>query len=171
MEQHSEQQEQLVELAYITYRERVLRFIQYRINNDDEAEDLTQDVFVRLIDCAQMLSEATLKSFVFTIARNLVSDYLRRQYKWQDISAYLLESTPALCDEAESRVVARDLARQEHLRVLRMPKQRALIYRLSRFEDQAISEIAESLNLSKRTVENQLRVGRKEMRNYMRLCI
>lgn len=171
MKQNPEKQEHLIELAYISYRERVLRFIQCRINDGDEAEDLTQDVFVRLIDYRQMLSEATMQSFVFTIARNLVYDYLRRHYKWQEISAYLLEHTPALCGETESHIVARDLADQEQLRLLHMPKQRATIYRLSRFEDQDAGTIAAHLNLSKRTVENHLRLGRQEMRSYMRQCI
>ena len=171
MKQNPEKQEHLIELAYISYRERVLRFIQCRINDGDEAEDLTQDVFVRLIDCKQMLSEVTLQNFVFTIARNLVNDYLRRHYKWQEISAYLIEVTSALCSETENRIVARDLASHEQFRLLHMPKQRATIYRLSRFEEQDAGTIAESLNLSKRTVENHLRLGRQEMRSYMRQCI
>lgn len=171
MKQTNERQGQLIELAYISYRERVFRFIQCRIDDGDEADDLTQDVFVRLMEYKQMLTEATLQNFLFTIARNLVNDYLRRHYKWQEISAFLMESTPFLCRETESHIVARDLAHQEHIRLLRMPKQRATVYCLSRFHDQDTETIANRLNLSKRTVENHLRMGRQEMRNFMRLCI
>lgn len=171
MKSDFEKQIGLIEEAYTSYRDGVFRFILCRINDPDEAEDLTQDVYVRLMEYQQMLTEATLQNFVFTIARNLVNDHLRRYYKWQEISTYLYDMLPTQSNEMESRIVARDLAREEHLRVLRMPKQRATIYSLCRYEEQGADEIADRLNLSKRTVENHLRLGRKEMRQYMALCI
>lgn len=171
MKQKPKKQDELIELAYISYRERVLRFIQCRINDGDEAEDIAQDVFVRLMEYKQLLSEATLQNFVFTITRNLVNDYLRHHHRWQEIFNHLLMATPFRCEETESRIVAGDLVRLEHLRLLQMPRQRATVYRLSRFDGQDAGSIATLLHLSKRTVENHLRLGRQEMRNYLRPCI
>ena len=65
-------------------------YITYRITHRYEAEDLTQDIFVRLLDYKQMLRPDTVKSFLVTIARNIVIDYIRRYYKKQEIDSYIL---------------------------------------------------------------------------------
>ena len=112
-----------------------------------------------------------MKSFIYTIARNLVIDYLRRYYKAQEITSYIYDSVPASTMETESSIVARDLQAQE-LKCLRtLPEQRRKIYMLNRFQEKSSSEIAETLQLSKRTVENHLFICRKEVRAYMKQCI
>lgn len=47
----------------------------------------------------------------------------------------------------------------------------SLIYTLNRFENKTSPEIANELNLSCRTVENHLFLGRREMREFFRNCI
>lgn len=171
MKQNSEKQKSLVEQAYTSYREGVFRFIRSRIDDVDEAEDMTQDVFVRLIEHQQMLSEVTLQSFLFTIARNLVNDFLRRHYKWQEISSYLYDALPTATQEVEQQVIAKDLARCERRYVECLPPQRAKVYILSRYQEKSSAEIAQMMDLALRTVENHLCISRKEVRNYMRQCV
>lgn len=160
-----------VEEAYHRFREPLLRYLRSRLDDADEAEDMVQDAFLRLMDYRQMLCEETMESFLFTIARNLLNDYLRRFYKWQEISMYLCEHTPTADLHVESRIVARDLAACERLRVGQLPPQRCAIYRLSRYEAMSTEEIADRMQLSKRTVENHLCIGRKEVRDYLRRCM
>jgi hypothetical protein len=52
-----------------------------------------------------------------------------------------------------------------------IPDQRRKVYELTRFEENSASDIAVMLNLSQRTVENHLRMGREEVRKYIRQCI
>lgn len=162
---------QLIEESYVNLHHSVYLYIYYKIDNKEEAEDLAQDVFVRLMEYGQMLCPDTVKSFIFTIARNLVYDYLRRYYKKQEVSSYIYESTATCSNETESRVVANDLASHEMCKLSVLPPQRRTIYAMRRFEDKSIADISTELNLSPRTVENHLRMGRKEMREYIRQCI
>ena len=64
-----------------------------------------------------------------------------------------------------------DLMTMERTRLAAMPEQRRLIYTLNRFENKTSPEIANELNLSCRTVENHLFLGRREMREFFRNCI
>ena len=137
----------------------------------EEAEDLAQDVYVRLMDYDRMLCAETIKYFIFTIARNLVTDYLRRYYKRQEVTSYLYEHTVAYTNETELRVVANDLEACEKYRLSLLPPRRRTIYAMSRFEDKSISDISAELNLSHRTVENHLRIGRHEVREFIKQCI
>lgn len=161
----------LVADSYERYHRPVFRYICSRINDCEEAKDLSQDVFVRLMEYKQMLCPDTVCSFIYTIARNLMTDYLRRYYKKQEITSYIYDASRNSVDEPENRIVADDLSRHERLRISRMPSQRRKIYIMHRFGEQSSEEISQKLNLSRRTVENHLFIGRKEVREYIRQCI
>lgn len=161
----------LIADAYEHYRNSVYTYIYSRINHREDAEDLSQDVFLRLMDYKQLLRAETVRSFLFSIARNLVIDYVRRYAKWQEISSYLYDMSGRSTDESESRVVAADLQAVEQSRIRLLPPQRRKIYVMSRFGEKSAAEIADSLHLSRRTVENHLLMGRKEVRAYMKACI
>lgn len=161
----------LVAAAFNDYKFQLLGYINHRINNPDDAEDLVQDTFVRLLECGKMLRDDTVKSFIFTIANNLVVDYLRRYYKKQEIASYMMGSAISVVRSAESDVIAGDLRKHEVLKMSTLPIQRKRIYYMSRFMDMSVDEISEKLSLSRRTVENHLFIGRKEVREYIKKCI
>lgn len=162
---------QLIADSYERYRSSVYLYIYRKVNNKEEAEDLSQDVFVRLMDYKQMLRPDTVKFFIYAISRNLVNDYLRRYYKKQEVTSYIYDVVKVAHDEVESGVVANDLLACEKNRVALLPQQRRKIYVMSRFEDKSVTDISEELNLSRRTVENHLFIGRKEVREYLKRCI
>ena len=62
-------------------------------------------------------------------------------------------------------LVAKDLRLLVDMIVETMPPQRKMIYRMSRDEGLSNTEIAENLQLSKKTVENHLNLALKELRN------
>ena len=64
MENVTDRSQSIIVDSYIEYYSRVVDFITYRINNRCEAEDLAQDVFVRLMEYKQILCEATVKHFI-----------------------------------------------------------------------------------------------------------
>lgn len=161
----------LITLAYSEYYSGIQQYIAYRINHKYDAEDLAQDVFVRLLDYKQMLRPETVKYFIYTIARNIVTDYIRRYYKRQEIDYFLYETLPVTSNETEEKILADNIAELEHLKVQTFPAQRKAVYTLNRYEEQSVPEISEQLNLSRRTVENHLFLGRKEVRAYMKEII
>lgn len=162
---------QLIADSYRNYHRSIYLYIIYRIGKTEVAKDLAQDVFLRLMDHRQMLRPETVKCFIFSICRNLITDYLRHHYRTQGTTVCLSGRVPATTDETESRIIADDLAAHERKRVLRLPVQRRKVYVMSRFGHQSVAEISACLGLSVRTVENHLSIGRKEIRGYIRQCI
>lgn len=171
MEDSMKKSYNLVAAAFNDYKFQLLGYINHRINNPDDAEDLVQDTFVRLLECGKMLRDDTVKSFIFTIANNLVVDYLRRYYKKQEIASYMMGSAISVVRSVESDVIAGDLRKHEVLKMSALPIQRKRVYYMSRFMDMSVDEISEKLSLSRRTVENHLFIGRKEVREYIKKCI
>ena len=64
----------IIEEEYKEYYPVIYRYVRCRIKCKYEVEDLVQDVFMRLLDYDNMLQKSTIQSFLFTIARNLVTD-------------------------------------------------------------------------------------------------
>ena len=162
---------QLISDSYKNYHRSVYLYILYKIRKDEDAKDLSQDVFLRLMDYKQMLRPETIKYFIFSICRNLVTDYLRRHYKMQEITSYFLDRIPTSTNDVESQIIANDISTCEQERVLRLPMQRRKIYVMSRFRHKSSADISACLGLSVRTVENHLFISRKEIREYIQQCI
>ena len=147
MENRTEKSDRLIAEYYEEHRSSIFFYIYRRINDEGDAEDLVQDAFLRLLEYRMMIRRDTLKYFLFTIVRNLLNDYLRRYYKRQEIDRYLYDMLSAL------------------------PEQRRKVYEMNRFQGKSSEDIAEELNLSRRTVENHLFISRKEVREFIRQCI
>lgn len=168
MKDSASRNDSLIAASYRDNFERVVRYIDSRINNTWDAENLAQDVWVRILTCGSELTPETMVSFIFAIARNLVNDYIRHYYCVREShEALTLEASSMTVDSPESAVSAADLAAHEMKRVECLPDQRRTIYVMSRFEGKRVDEIADYMSLSLRTVENHLRLGRRDVRTYL----
>lgn len=160
----------LITRAYNDYRDRLTCYISARVNDEETARDLVQDVFVRVLEYRGLIYEAAVENFLFTIARNIVNDWLRHHYVCREHDRYMADYQVATND-TESRVVAADLARRELTLVAGMPRQRARVYRLRRYLGLSARETAERLGMSPRTVENHWYAGTHSVRAALADCI
>jgi len=150
---------------------KIERFIGQRVNDACDAENLTQDVYLKLLEYDKELTADTITSLVYTIARNIVNDYLRHAYRTGAVKEYLRENSLLYSTDIEAEVSARDIAVMERSRVERLPRQRRIIYVMSRYFEKSIADISTRLSLSTRTVENHLRMGRRDVREYLAMVI
>lgn len=159
--------------AYTQWRPKVVRYISSKVNDADEAADLAQDVFLKLLEHSReggFLPEQ-LRYLIFTVARNVVNDYLRHHYVRREADRYMMDYLPKSDTSTESTVVARDLAAVEARCIEALSNKRREVFVLRRFEGLSAAEIAERLNLSTRTVENHIFTASGIVRRYMRACI
>src|ERR1039458_5814471 len=70
----------LLDELIVRYQHRLLRYLMFLTGNRDTAEDLFQEVWMRvLVRGAQFDGRARFETWLFTIARNLVIDYRRKR--------------------------------------------------------------------------------------------
>ncbi len=148
----------------------MLRYISYKIGDEREAEDMAQDVFLKLICYDVELVWESIRSLLYRISANLVNDYWRRRYVKVEVDRYVMETTAISGNVTEETVVGNELEHQERKCLAKMARKRRMIYERRRFFGETAQEIAESMNLSRRTVENHLFLGYKEMRHYIKAC-
>lgn len=157
------------EKIFTLYFGRVKYFIFGLLKSGDDAEELAQDVFVRLwLKRSTLDPEKSLNAFLYAMARNAAFNVMKSRLIHE---AYVNEcmGEEGECT-TEQQLVARETALIIEMTVSRMPQQRQLIYNLSRNGGIANEEIARRLGISKKTVENQLSLALKELRGVV-MCL
>lgn len=159
----------LIEKLYHQYRNMLIDFIDGQIGDRNVAVDLTHDVFLRLLSYNKPFFVKSLKNLSFSIALNLTRDYWRHHIRQREVYAYI-----DMCMEMESNqtweeIVVNDLKWHEQKCLDKMPEKRRKIYERRRFYDESAKDIADVFSLSPRTVENQLRLGMRDVRQYFRV--
>ena len=71
----------VMEKIYLEYREKVLRYVRKRVHNEADAEDVTSDIFLKVLSSLDSFDEekATLSTWIYTVAHNTVCNYYRSQ--------------------------------------------------------------------------------------------
>ncbi len=158
----------LIAQSYVEYYQEVLNYISVRVTDIFDAENIAQDVWLRLLEYDKELSAESIRSFIYTVARNRVNDYLRHVYLTRAIESTDITGAESVVDyTTESSIIARDIARFEAKCVKALPERRRIIYVLARFKEKSVDEIALGMNLSFRTVENQLCRARRTVRGFI----
>ena len=127
------------------------------LKNEADAEELLQEVFLKLWEVRSTLDiSKNIKSFLFKICINLIYDFIRRKNIGQAYLDYLGNNNQSYSDTTWDEVIYNEMLDNLHLIVAGMPVQRQIIFRLSKEDGLSNEEIANQLNLSRRTVENQI---------------
>ena len=160
---------QLISNYYAAHRDELLSFIAVRITNAVEAEDLVQDIFLRLLRGHHLITPDTLPALIYTMARHAVSDYYRRRRIYEEYEHYIKRSD--CTSEIESLISARQLMERMERSLARLPQACCEIYRLHIYDGMKVSDIARELSLPYKQVENRLGQARKAVRQQLRSCV
>jgi RNA polymerase sigma-70 factor (ECF subfamily) len=152
---------------YITHRDELLVYASSRLGNSVEAEDLVQNVFLRLLTSNKMITEVTLPALVYTIASHMIADYYRRRTHFEDYEHYL-KNTDSIEESAESILSIRDITEQLERGLARVPENCREIYRLHIYGGMKVAEISQRLGEGYKSVEHRLGAARKAVRQQLR---
>ena len=114
---------------YAQHRNEIVGFIAMRIGNEDTAQDLVQDVFLRLLCSDKLISDITLPALVFTLARNAVADCFRRRRVLDEYEHYIM-GTGDSYESMDSVISARELMERMERTLARLAPECREVYRL-----------------------------------------
>ena len=144
------------------YSRNLFRFAFSLLKNKDDAEGIVQEVFLRVWNKrADIDSNRSFKSWLFTISYNLIIDELRLRLKEKEYINHLEKFFNTQDIIAENEADYNLLKTQIDEVMEKLPDKRKMIYRLSRVEGLSNKEISEKLSISVKTVENQINLAIK----------
>ena len=142
---------------FVIYAPKIYSFALSYLRNMEDAEELLQEIFLKLWEKRATLDDSkNIKSLLFKICINLIYDFLKRKNIERKYLSFSAQNELRNVDSTWDEVVYNDMLVNLGKLVENMPDQRQRIFRLSKEEGLSNEEIALKLNLSKRTVENQL---------------
>lgn len=159
------------ELVFRYYYPGLVIFASQFTLDTSSAEEIVQDFFVRVWERRSgLLSSNSLKSYFFTSVRNRCFNFLKRK----KVELEVIGELQALANEHllfdPDIYVASELQEKIRQAVDALPERCREIFVMSRFKGMKNDEIAENLNLSKRTVEthisNALTFLRRDLKEY-----
>ena len=149
--------EKAFETLFWKYNEHVYHFIYSLLYEKSMAEDLTQNVFLKIWEKHETIDvEQNFDAYLFTIARNLVYKEIENRLLSEKLTESLQRQLSDVDSLMEERIDAESLREYINSLIEELPLSRREIFRLSRHEHLSYKEIAERLSISEKTVETQL---------------
>ena len=164
--------QELVEL----YQQRLIGVLHHLVGNADEAEDLAQEVFLRVYRARQKYhARAKFSTWLFTIANNLALNLLRSRGRRPVVQLNVHDSGPLGPRPAEQLV--KDRANQPSQRMQQaelaavvrqamdgLNERQRMAVLLNKFEDMSYAEIAEVMGLTTKAIKSLLNRARTNLR-------
>jgi RNA polymerase sigma-70 factor (ECF subfamily) len=155
--------------VYELYSHKLFSFVLKILKNEAEADDIVQEVFVKIWESRSKLDDyKLLNSYIFTIAYNNSIDLIRKRinnakYLERLKISTVINATPNVISQIEFN----ELNAQAEKLIENLPERQKQVYILHREEGLTYPEIAEKLGISKNTVENHMVKALKYLRENM----
>ena len=155
---------------YAMYSKRLFAYCLQYTKSVEDAEDIVQDVFVKLwINRENIRQEVTLRSLLFIMSKySLINAYRSRvnSLLYEDYVATYMGAASE--NDMNSQLEYDDFVHHVKKILKDLPITQRSVVELSRIEQLNNKEIAEKLSLSEQTVKNQLSLGRKILREKLK---
>ena len=162
---------------YVNNFSRLFLFAKEYVLFDEEAENIVQDIFLMLWEKKDILRvDVSLTAYLFTLVKNKCIDFLRHRMVEQIYSENIQQEYN---EELNVKLFAlesfdHNFSSEEQIEILlrnaidKLPERCRLIFIKSRIEGKKYKEIAEELNLSVNTVEGQISIALKKLREELK---
>ena len=164
------------EIVFKKYYNPLCNYAYSYLHEREEAEEVVQSSFLNLWEKRKKLEiKISFKSYLFMMIRNACLNKIKRSNLIRkhhvEVEAFMEVSRNVTME----KVVSVELEEKVEQSIQSLPEQCKLIFKLSRFEELKYEEIAKQLNLSVKTVENQiskaLKIMRRELKEYLPLIL
>lgn len=157
------------ESLYNHLAKRLFHFVYSKVRNKEVAEEILQEIFVSLWNNRKTLEiNTSLDAYLYGAAKNKVMSFIRSE---QVRRKYAVEFTQFAQEHYDNSVQEQmdvnDLNVILQSKIAELPDKCQVAFRMSRMEHTPIPQIAEKMNISRRTVENYITQALRHLRTSM----
>jgi RNA polymerase sigma-70 factor (ECF subfamily) len=157
------------------YYPRILNFIYRFVGNQSTAEDLTQEVFMRVYNNARKYRpKSGFQTWIYTIAKNVALNDLRRGRRLTffpdepadgDGHKIYKESEDLKVISPDEKIIQKEKAVRIRAAISKLPENQKIALILRRYEEFSYAEIAATLNVSDKAVKSLLSRAMQNLKN------
>jgi len=144
-----------MEELILRYRIRIFGFLKKYVKVTDVAEDLTQDILIKLwINRGKLELIDDQDSYVLAIVRNHIRDHFKKMIREQSYLDKVIEHMPRHDDSIYRTIQGNQLRESIHNVVKQLPERQKEVYNMVYLQGKSHKEIAKQLEISPYTVKN-----------------
>jgi RNA polymerase sigma-70 factor, ECF subfamily len=171
--------EMAFELIFHHTKGKLKGFLKKVLPVGEDEESVMQEIYLKLWSNRKTIeADKSFETFLFTVARNMVIDVMRKRLSKQkyleNLYSQLKEGQKNSMDTLAA-VEYSELEQKIFELINKLPEKRQEIFRLNRIEGFTYKEIAAKLDISENTVDTQIRKAltflRNEMKNFISLLL
>ena len=153
------------ETLFESYSQKLYRFSYSYLKSETEAEDIVQEIFLKLWENRSGIKTGTsFQSYLFTITSNAIRKNFKKNARLKKYQIEFFESLAIENPALEEQPNFEELLSKLDLLIDQMPNRRREIFLKRKKEGKSIRDIASEMEISDKTVENQI----TEAMNYLR---
>ena len=153
------------EQLFRVYYPRLCAFAGTLLDDRSEAEEVVQTMFCRLWEQRTSLEvTSSVQAYLFRAVRNASLNQIKKTQIRDAYKVMNLDNLNQNPDFQPDRITESALSQRIEKAIADLPEQCRLVFKLSRFEEMKYKDIAEHLNISIKTVENQMGKALKRLR-------
>lgn len=142
------------EAVFRKYYQMLCAFGYSKLKDADSAEEIVQEVFVKLWEKRIDLEISNFKSYLFSSVNNTILNHFKHQAVRREHAAEMKVVQESFSENTETEY--NELEQKLHLLINEMPEARKKVFRMVKMEGLKYKETAEKLGISVKTVENQM---------------
>lgn len=155
----------------------VFNFIRRMVRDEELANDLLQETFLRVVKSARVYSrKAKFTTWLYTIARNQSIDALRKAKHRRTISLdapakggdegdrTLMERIPGKSEDAHTRLDAREMTERIQTAVDQLSQEQREVFMMRQLQGLPFKEIAGVIGVSENTIKSRMRYALENLR-------
>lgn len=139
------------------------------LKSEFDAEDVAQEVFAKLWEQQEIWvnNERKLDSYLLVMVRNAVINIFKHQQIRFEYQERFTKELSCVDDVLFDRICQREMLQSVYATLKKMPERRREVFEHSRFHGESHKEIAGRMNISVRTVEQQIYLTLVELRKVL----
>ncbi|RIW29684.1 RNA polymerase sigma factor [Bacillus salacetis] len=138
-----------IETLYQEYHEDVYRFLACFTGSKDEAEDLTQEVFIKVIkSISRYNGSCTITTWIFSIAKHTAVDHFRRQRFYSIVKDSFFKKITSVNLDPQDLLIHNEIKSNIQQAILRLKPSYRTVIILRSINDFSVAETADILNCS-----------------------
>jgi RNA polymerase sigma-70 factor (family 1) len=141
---------------YERYWQKVFAVAYSRLKNLQDAEDIVHDVFASVWTNREKSTIHALDNYLATAAKYMVFARIKQIQKERNYKTTASENTMIADDQITNQLHHKRIIELIKFEVEKLPEKCRIIFKYSRYEGMSVKQIAALLNISPKTVENQL---------------
>ena len=150
------------ESIFNTYAKDLRRFLFFKTQDVQLAEDILQDAFIKLWDNCAKVSYNKAKPYLYTVANNLFLNMVKRDkilQRHKDSVSFVSDN-----QSPEFLMIEQEFLEKLEAAIDDLPEKQREVFLMNRIEKKKYKEIAEVLEISVKAVEKRMHLALKTMR-------